>query len=142
MGEEAAFSYLRALREQQGLTQEQVVAKMGTATVRLLQRWESRTNYPSTENLGHWIRAVSGSADIFFALLLDDNGGEEQGRSQALQQLVQGKLTELQQVLDDAQLSDDELVELVDSFIHLRQNSAEQARLLLDYMSFLKKRQK
>lgn len=140
MSEAAAFSYLRALREQQGLTQEQVVERMGINNVRVLQSWEARKHHPTTENLSRWIIALNGSADLFSALLLDDHADEEQGVIEAQRYLEQRKFHQLQQALIEAQLDDEELADLIETFRLLRDQSKEQARLLLDYGRFLKDR--
>lgn len=142
MGEVAAIAYLRALREYQSLTQEEIADRMGTINVRLLQHWEVGKHKPSAEHLGRWILALNGSADTFFALLLDDSlandpEGAEYGRAQALSQIVQARLMAFDQAFAATQHSDEQLAEILTLLKKIRTSSAEHMQSILDYMRFI-----
>lgn len=139
MGEVAAIAYLRALREYQSLTQEEIADRMGTVNVRLLQHWEVGKHKPSAEHLGRWVLALNGSADTFFALLLDDSLDDdaEFGRTQALSQIVQARLMAFDQALAETQHSDEQLAEMLTLLKRIRTSSAEHMQSILDYMRFI-----
>lgn len=111
MAKAAAMTYLRVLREKQGMTQRDV-AEIAKVESKQVYRWEKSESEPTPYGLLAFIKAVGGSPEQVTRLYMDENATEEDARQLALSWLEERTVQYINGEVDV--MSDDELAAALD----------------------------
>lgn len=96
----AAGAYLKALRENRGLSQAEIAAAVGSSE-RTVIRWEKGDSQPDASELMQFVNMVKGSIEQLYRLFLDDSTTVEDGRRMATSWLSQESITEIDRRIEE-----------------------------------------
>lgn len=105
MGQAAAMTYLRVIREERGLSQDDIARVIGH-TKKQVSRWETCEQEPTSTGLAQFVAAVRANADQVLRLFIDTQVTPEEARQMAREWLSQEAIGEIDRRA--ALLSDEE----------------------------------